>query len=117
MVRRAKKATSRELLIIAGLGLLIIWLIFLVISIAKKERIARNTAYDTKGQLAVLEERKNTLSQNIDELNTDRGQEAALRQTYGVARPGEDVIIVVPPKELPPPPELSLWQKFLRLFK
>jgi len=103
--------TLRTLGITVFLFAVIIWLCVLVISIFHKEEIARATVAETRAQLAALDARKTTLSGTVHDLDTDRGQEASLRETFGVAKPGEDVIIVVPKKELPPPPELTVWQK------
>lgn len=113
---RRRSVPVREYLIAGGLVLLILWFLFLIFGIARKEEIARNAVKDTQAQLAVLDERKAVLTQNLNDLSTDRGQEAVLRQTYGVAKPGEEVIIVVPPKVQPPPPPLPWWKKALGWF-
>ena len=106
----------REYIIAALLALVIIWLLSRIWSIARKEEIARQIVNETETELASLKEREEVLKGNIAELSTERGQEASLRQTFGVARPGEEVIIVVPEKNLPPPPELPWWQKVLGFF-
>ncbi len=93
------------------LTLAVLWLLFLVWNIARKEEIARHTASDTRAELDTLTARQKTLAGNLAELKTARGEEGTLRQTYGVAKPGEEVIIVVPPKETPPPPPLPWWKK------
>lgn len=93
---RRKRATLKEKIIAGALILLLLWLLFLVWGIFRKEEIARQKAEDSKRQLAALAEREATLKQNIADLRTDRGQDASIRETYGVARPGEEVIIVVP---------------------
>ncbi len=98
--------------VVAGLlALALLWLLWLVWGIARKEEIARHAAEDSKAQLAILEERQKVLDANLAELNTPRGQEATLRQTYGVAKPGEEVIIVVPPKEATSTPPAPWWKK------
>jgi cell division protein FtsB len=103
----------REYAIAAILSLTIVWLLFLVFGIARKEEIARHAVKDTEAQLAALQARQSVLQQNLNDLNTPRGQEAVLRQTYGVAKPGEQVIIVVPSKNAPPPPPLPWWRQVL----
>lgn len=103
--------------IVAGLlALLVLWLLWLLFGIVRKEEIARHAVADTKADLASLEERQTTLNQNLAELNTQRGQEATLRDTYGVAKPGEGVIIVVPPKEATTTPKLPWWKKLFGRF-
>ncbi|HEV7121710.1 MAG TPA: septum formation initiator family protein [Candidatus Paceibacterota bacterium] len=113
---RRRVVEVREYVIVAILALALVWLAFLTFGIARKEEIARHAVKDTQAQLAQLDARRATLQQNISDLSTNRGQEAVLRQTYGVAKPGEEVIIVVPPKDAPPPPALSWWQKMQAWF-
>lgn len=117
MMRRKKHAIDvRRTLIIAGLSVLLLWLLFLLYSIWKKEEIARHAADDARRELAALEEREETLAGNLEDLRTERGREGSLRETYGVARPGEEVIIVVPPGDGETLEELSWWRKFLGFF-
>lgn len=115
-VRRTSRNRVREYVIAAALALLIVWLVSLIFGIVRKEELARKTVAETKLELAELEEREATLQANLAELATDRGQEASLRQTFGVARPGEEVIIVVPEKQLPPPPPVTWWARVLHFF-
>jgi len=116
MVRKPSKKRVKEYAIAGLLGLVIVWLLFLIWGIVRKEEIARKAMDDRKAELAVLEERKAILAGNLTELESERGQEATLRQTYGVARPGEEVIIVVPPKEAAPQPKLPWYKRFLGFF-
>lgn len=107
---------AKQLLIGGALLLVIVWLVFLILGIIEKEEIARKAAADTKGELALLLERERTLSANVAELGTERGKEGTLRETYGVARPGEEVIIVVPPAKEKEYKPLPWWRKFLGTF-
>lgn len=117
MMRRKTRRTSvREYAVALVLALVLLWLLYLVFDIFKKEEVARHAANDTKAELAALETREATLSENLAELKTERGREASLRETYGVARPGEEVIIVVPPEEGDDLQELSWWRKILGYF-
>jgi cell division protein FtsB len=108
--------TLREVGIAIGLLVAIVWLGFLVVGIFHKEQIARTTVAETRAELASLEGRKKELAATVNGLETERGQEASLRETYGVAKPGEEVIIVVPHKDLPPPPEPTFWDKVKEFF-
>jgi cell division protein FtsB len=116
MKRPRTKMTPREMGTVAGLLLLILWLGTLVIGIYRKEELARETVAGTRAELAALGERRESLSRTVNDLDTERGQEASVRETFGVARPGEEVIIVVPKEELPLPPELTFWQKVKGIF-
>jgi cell division protein FtsB len=111
MARRKARMTLREMGITAGLCLLLVWLSVLVVGIFHKEQTARLTVADTRAQLAALDARKKTLSATVHELDTERGQEASLRETFGVTKPGEEVIVVVPKKDMPPPPAPTFWDR------
>lgn len=115
-MRRPTKNRMREYAIAALLALVIVWLLSLIWSITRKEEIARSAVNETKAELALLEGREKILQANLAELGTERGQEATMRQTFGVAKPGEEVIIVVPEKNLAPPPKLPWWQRVLEFF-
>lgn len=115
--RRTKRSFEvKDYLIAALLSVLLLWLLFLVVGILRKEEIARQAVKETERELAVLVERKETLAADITALSTERGREATLRETFGVARPGEEVIIVVPPKEAEAPPPLPWWRKVMGWF-
>jgi cell division protein FtsB len=101
----------------AVLSLLLVWLVFLNVSIYQKERVAQAAAHDTQVQLAAFQSREKALQASVNELSTDRGQEAVLRETYGVAKPGEGVIIVVPPETASTTPPESFWQHWFGWMK
>ncbi len=111
MPRRPTKKRIREYIIAGLLVLLILWLLWIVWGIARKEEIARHAVAGTRAELATLKERERVLTANIAELSTERGKEATLRQTHGVAKPGEEVIIVVPPTEATTTMEIPWWKK------
>lgn len=115
-MHRKKKRPLKDYLLAAGLVLLLLWLLWLLVDIVRKEEIARGAAADAKEELRHLEERRTTLTQNLDELDTSRGQEASYREHFGVARPGEEVIIVVAQEVEAPQSGLSWWRKLLGWF-
>lgn len=65
-------------------------------------------------ELAQLEERRAQLQQELERLGTRRGIEAEVRESYGMAKPGEEVLVFV---ESPTSstkqrqPERSWWQR------
>ncbi len=116
MPKKVRKSTGqrvREYAVATFLSVVMVWLIYLNVNIARKEEVARHAAKDTQRQLASLQARANSLQTNMTELSTKRGQEATMRQTFGVARPGEGVIIVVPPKIATTTPPKTFWQKWM----
>jgi len=116
MARKKQENQTKDLLTTAILSLGIVWMVYLIFTIFHKEEYARTSAGSTQIELSELQERKGILSNNLAEIATPRGEEAIIRETYEVARPGEDVIIVLPPKPVPLPPPISAWQKFLNVL-
>jgi cell division protein FtsB len=110
--KKAKKFTPKEYVIIGLLSILLLWLISLNESIFIKEEIARKAVQEAQKQLSDLKTRESTLQQNINELSTERGQEQTVRETFGVAKPGEDEIIVIPPNVATTTPPKTFWQKW-----
>ena len=102
---------------IGVLLLIAVWLSSLIYGLAGKAQIAINEARDAKRQYQALEARKQALEANLSALATPRGQDAVIRTTFGVARPGEEVIVVVPlATTTATPTPASWWQKMLNWF-
>lgn len=101
---------AHEALRIFLLILFIAWFSSLVYGISRKEAIARQAVGTTRAELETLDERHASLASQVAELETPRGQEAIMRQTQRVARPGEEVIIVVPDEAGLPPPPPTFWE-------
>jgi cell division protein FtsB len=110
--KKASRWGVKEYVVAGMLSVLLVWLISLNVGIAGKEEIARKAAHDTQSQLASLKARQTTLQDSINELSTPRGQEATVRETFGVAKPGEGEIVVVPPKVATTTPPVSFWHKW-----
>ena len=88
----------RHGVLIGVLLLVAFWLATSIWRLAQKAHIAVSQAQEAKQQYQALEERKVALEANLAALATERGQDAAIRTAFGVARPGEEVIVVVPPE-------------------
>ena len=86
------------------------WLLSLIWGLIGKAQIAVGEAHDAKSQYQTLEERKKMLEANLSALATDRGRDAVIRMTFGVAKPGEEVIVVVPPASSTPTATPPWWQ-------
>ena len=100
-----------------GLLLLVIaWLGSLIWGLAGKAAIAFSEERSTKVEYQSLEARRAALQNNLDTLSTARGQDAAIREAFGVAKPGEEVIVLVPTVPATTTPQLHWWQKLLGWF-
>lgn len=94
--RKKNPNLIRQGILIGIFVLAIIWLGSLIIGLFYKAQIAWGTAQHTQHEAQVLKHRANILEQNMHTLDTPRGYSASVRTTFGVARPNESVIIVVP---------------------
>ncbi len=106
----------RQGVLVGVLLLAAFWLASLIWGLVGKAQIAISEAHNAERQYQALEKRKQMLQANLEALSTERGKDAAIRTAFGVARPGEEVIVVVPPAEATSTPELSWWQKVLNWF-
>ena len=106
----------RQGLLIGFLLPVAFWLSSLIWGLVGKTQIAVDEAHKAQRQYQALKERKAALEANVAALETVRGRDSAIRTSFGVARPGEEVIVVVPPAATTPAPPLSWWQKLLQWF-
>jgi len=111
---RAKQL--RRGILIGFLLLISFWLLWLIWGLAEKAQVAINQAHDAKQQYQALEERKAKLEADLAALGTDRGRDAAIRMSFGVAKPGEEVIVVVPSATSAPTTTPPWWQSILDWF-
>lgn len=103
-------------ILIGFLLLVACWLVSLIWGLAGKAHIAVSQANDVERQYQELEARKASLQANLASLATVRGQDAAIRTAFGVARPGEEDIVVVPPATATEATTTSWWQEVLNWF-
>jgi hypothetical protein len=103
--------------VLIGILLLVVfWLCSLIFGLTGKTRIAMSEANQIRQHYDLLEARKSALEANLAALSSPRGQDAAIRTAFGVARPGEEVIVVIPPVMATSTPPQSWWQIFLSWF-
>ena len=103
--------------LIGILLLVAFWLTSLIWGLGGKIHIAVTEANNAKRQYQALADRETALEANLSALKTVRGEDAAVRMAFGVARPGEEVIVVVPPATTTEVVPLTWWQKVLSWFK
>lgn len=102
---------------IAVLGVVALWLLSSIWGLVGKATVAVGQAHEARATYEELETRKKVLEANLAALATPEGKDAAIRTAFGVARPGEEVIVVVPPATTTPvAPERSWWQKLFSWF-
>lgn len=106
----------RQGLSLGLLALVVVWLSVSIWGLLGKARIAMSEAREVEQQYVNIQARKASLQASVDALSTEYGRDAAIRTAFGVARPGEEVIVVVPPKEATTTPEPTLWQRVLNWF-
>ena len=106
----------RQGFLIGVLVLIALWLLSLIWGLVGKAERAVREAHAVQRQYRALEERKAMLEANLAALATERGRDASIRTTFGVARPGEEVIVVVPPEPKIPTSTPSWWQQILDWF-
>lgn len=104
------------------LAVLLLCIVFLGISVFERFTVEREMAARQEQAAATLAElaaRRAELEARVDDLAGDRGVETELRRNFDVARPGEQVVIILedepePTTETVPPPPLSPapWYQF-----
>lgn len=97
--------------------------IWLAISVFERYTIEREMAARravAEADVAALEARKSALEERVQYLSHERGIEAEMRRNFDIAKPGEEVVIILdnseePPSDLTPPltaPTPRPWYKF-----
>ena len=94
-LRRAlyAKPTILVIVIIASVSLSGAWNMY------QKSKEAKANDYKANAALSALQTREAGLRSDIDRLSTPRGQEEEIRDRFMVAKEGEKVIIITPPKD------------------
>jgi cell division protein FtsB len=65
----------------------------------QKSKTSLNNKEATEQELSELQQRKDSLSEDINNLSTDRGIEEEIRERFMVAKEGENVVVVTNPKK------------------
>jgi cell division protein FtsB len=82
----------------------------------QKDVVSAALDQQSQAALATLTAQHQTLQENISELQTPRGREAALRQEYSVGAQGENMIVIVDSSSTPPPPPPTFLDKLKSAF-
>ena len=102
---------SKPVLVI--LLIILLWVIYGTWGVFQKERESRANLLRVQNQLANLQERSSELSADVARLNTVQGKEEEIRSKYEVAKPGEELLVIVDKDgaETSSPPQTG-WQRF-----
>jgi len=122
MARRAKRGLSPfyNRITLFFLILLVGFLSITVFDLWGKEREAAERRADAVREAKNVEEREVILNKDLAVLGTVRGQEALVRNTFDVAKPGEEVIVVLdalPATTTPVEEKKGIFFWFLSLFE
>lgn len=106
-------------IVLVALILVITALSLSLFSLFQKERQSTARKNETHAQLVDVRARREVLERDLSLLNTTRGQEALVRNTFDVAPPGEEVVVLLDP---PAPTSTSpvkkgLWSFITGLFQ
>lgn len=110
------KATLGALFVLSVIVARGAWHVYQKAAIARAERV------EAERSLGELISRTKGLGESIDRLKSERGVEEEIRQKFTVARPGEEVVIVVDEtskkgKNSASDYTISSWMKFLEFWK
>tara|TARA_B100000508_G_scaffold60333_1_gene47294 strand:- start:331759 stop:332127 length:369 start_codon:yes stop_codon:yes gene_type:complete len=122
MARRAKRGISPfyNRITLFFLILAVGFLSLVVFNLFEKEREAGMRRAEAFREFKSVEERERVLDADLAVLNTSRGQEALVRNTFDVAKEGEEVIVVLdalPATTTPKESPKGLIPWFLSLFE
>ena len=103
------------------LVVVIFLLSYSVWGVFQKERETQVKKEQRQQVLIEVEERERVLAEETKRLNTERGVEEEIRSKFDVARAGEQILVIVDAGggdvPLESEEEISVWQRFLNLFR
>jgi len=106
--------------VLALLGIVILVFTWNILNFWKKMEETADNKKLAEAKVAGLTEDKEKLSSDIGTLETEEGKERIFRENYGLAKDGEDLIVIVDDKPNPASPQSrlnSFFSFFKNLFK
>ena len=94
--KRKRKEKLYSFWSVFALFVILLFLANGVWNIYQKEKESSTLDSDSKAKLEALSSQAGQLTTNINKLSTDTGIDEELRLKYGVVKPGEEMIVVVP---------------------
>lgn len=91
---------KRRRLLSSNLTILVLCIVIIILGkevwdVYQRERLARESLSQAQVQKESLDKREQFLRSEIDLLENQEGVESELRERYGIAKPGEKVIVLV----------------------
>jgi cell division protein FtsB len=106
---------SKPVLILLGVGILVFaWSVFGLWN--KMEDTTKNKKI-VENQITSLEQQKEKLTSDINSLNTDEGKEKVFRENFGLAKAGENEIVILDDTNLPATPTVASPSGFFGFLK
>src|SRR3989344_3909950 len=113
---RGKKSIMESSPALIVLGIIILIFSWSVIRFWGKMAETRKNKEIAEAKTETLREQKGALRADIEKLETDRGKEEFFRENYGLAKEGEEVIIIVDKAPTAEEPERGRISSFLSFF-
>jgi cell division protein FtsB len=91
--------------ILTVFGILILFFAYNILGFWNKMQETEKNKKIVEDKITALEQQKEKLSFDINSLNTNEGKEKLFRENFGLAKDGEDTIVIVEDKNPPVPPK------------
>lgn len=119
--KRKKKRLLYSWWTVAVLALLNIFIVKANWQLYGKERYTHKNMIEAKKEAEDLEKRELELQASVSNLRSAEGIDLELRRKFQVVKPGESVVVIVPPGAATSAPDTleekpSLWQNFVGFF-
>lgn len=101
-------------------GLCILFFLWNMVGFFNKMQETEKNKKIAEDKVAELQQQKEKLTSDINSLKTDEGKEKFFRENLGLAKDGEDMIVVVDEKSQPASTNTEsggLWGFFKNLFR
>ena len=115
--KRKRKEKLYSIWSILALFVILLFLVRSVWNIYQKEKESANLDSDSRVKFNSLSAQADQLAANINKLSTDAGIDEELRLKYGVVKPGEEMIVVVPEDVTTPTSTQSVYLKIFDKIK
>ncbi len=93
--KKSKYSFWHSPVILIFLFLILVLFSYNMIGLIQKERETSKNKISELKKIDELKKRKETLSKDIDKLNTEEGIEESVRDKFQVVKPGEKMVVIV----------------------